>query len=1093
MLSIARTLIILTLTRAVVIEAAPTVSFPINSQVPPVARIAKPFSFTFSASTFTSSSGSALSYHLRDSPPWLSLDSDHRTLYGTPQDDDVATGEVVGVPVILVATDSTGSTSHNATLVVSRATGPTVEVAVSEQIQSFGNYSEPASILQYPDTPFKFNFAQDTFSDPETPELNYYAVTIDNSPLPAWVSFDPDTLSFAGITPPFDSLVEPPQTFTLKLVASDVAGFSAVAVNFSIVVGNHALTADHPTIQLNATAGTPIRYGGLAGTVRIDGRPVGGKTLEKVLTDNLPSWLTFDQNSWDISGTPPETAQSTSFSVVMEDTYSDRLNIKFDVQVANRDSVFQTAFPPLDLKPGSKLSFDLRPYLLDPSHVEVTASIRPSTSWLHFDASSLTLSGDVPRSASRSVVEVIFSANTKHTRLKRDGAAQTQKLTIQVLSATDSTTSSTPSSTPSTNSTSNHEASPKGDSSKQKSSPVLVAVLVSAIIAVLILICLLFCFYRRRQKRLSRTPLEGNESSGPKPGTFTQAPRLGGPESSVLDLTQQHDAARTKSAAERSKPRKPSNLRLEYTGSPDVMTPPLPVIVYDVGSQSNFSSSKVWLAPLRNFRIPHLKRSVTRDLDNLSDDDDRRCLGLDFPPPITLSRGSQKSFRGEFEGSPIPAVERVDSIQQTPEVAYGQTPGIQGPPPRNPARVQTPDGVDRTEHEVSPVDNSEVVNEKHRQPAGGPPHHHHQHQQHPALRHEESQKSFASFSSIDTFKDQTRKLAAKATASAKGAASLASSAIVQAPKRRTLRALGRARLHFGESPAAGRGIFENATPARDKGERLDYISIYGGGGGGGPPALVSPRSWPRHDPGAPATVPAAPQRPAEAVPPDGDDHRRRRSRMMSGCSSSQGSSSHSHLSLGNSRAGHRAVSPNAPGPAAGRRDVGSSGAGEGAGSGSGSGASSLPSYPTPLRVRNPDAAGLGISGYEDIANSSPFGPALRPRASDNSWSTVQSGLSGALERPVTARTTQSGGGAGRSFRGGAWNEPNVVIHEESPTFEEAVGWLGSTTVGEQADATRPGGRWGGAEARQGGSDHRRRSRSGASGGSGGSDGHLVFL
>ncbi|ROV88941.1 hypothetical protein VPNG_10201 [Cytospora leucostoma] len=1065
MLSIARTLIILTLTRAVVIEAAPTVSFPINSQVPPVARIAKPFSFTFSASTFTSSSSSALSYQLQDPPSWLSLDSDHRTLYGTPQDDDVATGEVVGVSVILVATDSTGSISHNATLVVSRDTGPTVEVAVSEQIQSFGTYSEPASILQYPDTPFKFTFAQDTFSDPKTPELNYYAVTIDNSPLPAWVSFDPGTLSFAGITPPFDSLVEPPQTFTLKLVASDVTGFSAVAVNFSIVVGNHALTADHTTIQLNATAGKPIKYGGLAGTVKIDGRPVGGKTLEKVLTDNLPSWLTFDQNSWDISGTPPETAQSTSFSVVMEDTYSDRLNIKFDVQVANRDSVFQTAFPTLDLKPGSKLSFDLRPYLLDPSDVEVIASIRPSTSWLHFDASSFTLSGDVPKSATKSVIEVMFSANTKHTRLKRDGAAaQTQKLTIQVLSATDSTTSSTPSSTPSTNSTSNHEASPKGNSAKQKSSPVLVAVLVSAIIAVLILICLLFCFYRRRQKRLSRTPLEGNESAGPKPGSFTQLPRLGGPSSSALDMTQQHDVARTKSAAEKSKPRKPSNLRLEYTGSPDVMTPPLPVIVYDVGSQSNFSTSKIWLAPLRNFRIPHLKRSVTRDLDNLSDDDDRRCLGLDFPPPITLSRGSQKSFRGEFEGS-IPAVEREDSIQQTPEVAYGQTPGIQGPPPRNPARVQTPDGVDRIDHEISPVDNSEIVNEKHRQPAGAPNYH-----QHPALRHEESQKSFASFSSIDTFKDQTRKLAAKATASAKGAASLANSAIVQVPKRKTLRALGKARLHFNESPTAGRGIFENVTPAKDKAEKLDYISKYGS-------ALISPRSWPHHDPGAPATVPA-PKRPAETVPLDSDNHRRRRSRM-SGSSSSQGSSS--HLSLGNNhnnnRAGNRVVSPSTPGGAAA----------------TGSGSNELPSYPTPLRVRNPDASGLGISGYEDIANSSPFRPTLRS-ASNNSWSTVQSGLSNALERPVTARTTQSGGGgggggAGRSFRNGGWNEPNVVIHEESPTFEEAVSWLG-TTVGDQVDATRPGDRWRGAEARQGSSNHRRRSRSG---GSGGSDGHPVFL
>lgn len=69
---------------------------------------------------------------------------------------------------------------------------------MSVQIQSFGTYSAPASILQYPEHEFEFAFAQNTFSDHTTSDLDYYAVTIDNSPLPAWVSFDPDTLTFVG-------------------------------------------------------------------------------------------------------------------------------------------------------------------------------------------------------------------------------------------------------------------------------------------------------------------------------------------------------------------------------------------------------------------------------------------------------------------------------------------------------------------------------------------------------------------------------------------------------------------------------------------------------------------------------------------------------------------------------------------------------------------------------------------------------------------------------------------------------------------------------------------------------------------------------
>lgn len=429
---------------------------------------------------------------------------------------------------------------------------------------------------------------------------------------------------------------------------------------------------------------------------------------------------------------------------------------------------------------------------------------------------------------------------------------------------------------------------------------------------------------------------EGNESCGPKPGSFIHTQGFD-PESSVLDLSQQqYEVVRTKSAAEKTRPRKPSNLRLEYTGSPDVMTPPLPVIVYDIASasQSKFSPSKAWLAPLRNFRIPYLKRTSIRASESFFDDDDRHGLGLKFPPPITLGHGSQSSFRNDIEVA-VPTVEREDSIQQTPEIAYGTNSGMtRDPPPRNPARVQTPnEAVDNINRDISPVDHSEIINEKSRQPAEDP-----QAQKHPALQHEKSQKSFASFSSIDTFKDQTRKLAAKATASAKGAASITNSAIVQVPKRKTLRALGKARLHFNESPAAGQGIFETASPIKGN---FDYTNIAAGG------AYISPRSWPQNGPGAPSTVPV-PRIPAEVVALDSENHRRRRSRM-SGSTSSRSS----HLSLGHNHASYGVTL----GTEANRqlRNGGGGGCGN-------SGSNELPAFLTPLRVRNP----VGISGYEDI-------------------------------------------------------------------------------------------------------------------------------
>src|SRR5579862_1073208 len=71
-----------------VVEAVPRATFPINAQVPPVARVSEPFSFSFSASTF-SSDIPILNYTLSNAPAWLRLDGGNRVFSGTPRLDDV--------------------------------------------------------------------------------------------------------------------------------------------------------------------------------------------------------------------------------------------------------------------------------------------------------------------------------------------------------------------------------------------------------------------------------------------------------------------------------------------------------------------------------------------------------------------------------------------------------------------------------------------------------------------------------------------------------------------------------------------------------------------------------------------------------------------------------------------------------------------------------------------------------------------------------------------------------------------------------------------------------------------------------------------
>ena len=658
---------------------APSITYPINSQVPPVARIGQAFSFSFSQSTFTSSSGSSLSYTLADPPEWLSIDSDSRRLYGTPSDGDIEAGDVVGVPISLVASDDSGSTTLSATLVVSRNTGPSIQKPIADQISTFGAYSAPSSILSYPSKDFSFSFATDTFTDPSGSGLSYYAVTADNTPLPSWITFDDSKLAFSGQTPSFASLVQPPQTFSFQFIASDVVGFSAVSIGFSLVVGNHVLTVDDPSVELNATIGKALSYDGLQGAIKLDGNEATSTDVSTVSPQNLPSWLAFDQTTWKISGTPPESAQSTAFSIIFEDTFSDSLNVTFNVTIVN--SAFKDTLPELNLKAGDSLKFDLKPYLYSTDDVDITADIKPQTSWINFDSDSLVLSGDSPGSATSSEVKITFNAESKYLDHIDSQSLELNILPSSVTSSISSTIASTQSATttPTATSTSN-ATNTENKGHKQHVNTVLLAVLLPILLICLALIIILFCFCRRRKKRLSQS-LRRRDISGPMPDSFVYNGAIDAT-SSLSELTKEYDIAQADAALGPGQPGYKQaafqTLRRSQTAQ-DI--PPVPRVspVLHSGPLRSASDNVMperrtsWLAPLRNIGKPLLQRSDSYLTDaSYYDDDD--SIVRDHPPTIILTHDRENSFRDGLEVN-IPSIDGPSSagpssIQPTPEFAY---------------------------------------------------------------------------------------------------------------------------------------------------------------------------------------------------------------------------------------------------------------------------------------------------------------------------------------------------------------------------------------------------------------------------------------
>lgn len=452
------------------------------------------------------------------SPPWLSLDSASRTLSGTPDDVSIPPGEIlVGVVIGLEASDATGSTTTNATLVVSRGSGPVVRIPFEDQVDKFGPYSAPAGVLVHPSSEFSFEFDPNTFGtgvkgnqkDADKnrdvkrqngggQQFNYYAVSGDNAPLPSWISFDAGKLTFRGKTPAFESLVQPPQKFDFQLVASDVVGFASTSINFSIMVGPHELTAEEPVIELNATIGKKLEYTDLPNILKLDKEPLKAENVSSITADGLPPWLSFDEESWAVVGTPDAKAQPTNVTIVVMDKFLDSLNLTMSISFHTK--IFISDITGFNVSAGDDFSFDLKKFLFDPTGTEITTEVRPDKPWIRFDDSSKIVSGTVPKSLgadSADNIRITFEATQKHTNNK-----ETKGLDIHVIEIRPTQT-------------------PKPDAEVVDNGPNRDWLWFITLPVIFVAVALILAIFWVRRRRYSPRKLDFSEVSGPVPGSFS--------------------------------------------------------------------------------------------------------------------------------------------------------------------------------------------------------------------------------------------------------------------------------------------------------------------------------------------------------------------------------------------------------------------------------------------------------------------------------------------------------------------------------------------------------------------------------------------
>ncbi|KAL6922045.1 hypothetical protein FSHL1_006012 [Fusarium sambucinum] len=650
-------------------NSQPTINYPINSQLPPAARVDEPFSYTFSQYTFRSDSN--ISYSLGNAPEWLSVDSERRRLYGIPTNDSIPSGDVVGQTIEVIARDDSGSTTLSSTLVISRNKSPSIRIPLLEQIEGFGDYSPPSSLTSYPSTDISFTFDSDTF-DHQPNMINYYATSGDGSPLPAWMRFDANSLTFSGQTPSLESLIQPPQTFDFELVASDIVGFSAVSIAFSVVVGRRRLSSDDPIITMNTKRGRKLVYRGLADQIKLDDKPVNTENID-ISTDGLPKWLSLDKNTWDIEGTPGKGDHSTNFTITLRDQYQDTLNIYATVNVST--ALFRSTFDSIEIEGGQDVNIDLEPYFWDPEDIDLDISITPNKDWLKLDGFNIT--GKAPVSASQDFsISVTVSSKTSDD-------SETEILEVNVLQFEPTSSSTIASRALSTSPSTSTSVAPTETSSSPgteladsdgglTTGTLLLAILLPLLVVVFLSMLLICCLLRRRRKQ--QTYLSSkfrNKISGP----VLESLRVNG---GVAAMQETNKVSSIGGAGQQPRrPLRPPHSEVDsetlVMTSPTLgfmVTPQVPPMFVAEDTSTSFSRSnstsnsddgrRSWVT-VEGPAMAAGRQSRTSFRSQRSNSTLSESSHQLIPPPVLLSEVRARSFRGNVDPT-VPSLNGYPSI-----------------------------------------------------------------------------------------------------------------------------------------------------------------------------------------------------------------------------------------------------------------------------------------------------------------------------------------------------------------------------------------------------------------------------------------------
>lgn len=522
-----------------------SVGFPFNEQLPNVARVDEPYSFTMANSTYKSSLGSQIYYQVSQLPDWLQFDSNSRTFTGTPSNDHVGDFQID-----ITGTDNDNSLTQSYTMIVSNDTG--VELTspgiMFTQISNYGRTNGKDGLVVKEGQEINIKFDKSIFEsklDSNRSIVAYYGRSADRSSLPNWINFNPDDLSFSGKVPHVTSESAPSFKYGFSFIASDYYGFAGAEGLFNIVVGGHQLSTNvNHTMKINGSLNNDFDVQvPVFSKVFLDGENISKENISAVYGQDLPDYVDFDQQNYTLTGNFPDKDSNDTFAIVIKDIYGNQVQLPYSFDAIA--SLFTLDdLPSVNATKGDYFQYQLmNSFFTDVNDTEITADFKAD--WLTYDSDNKTFYGNTPDDFDDLKVEIDAASDSD----QESKSFMIKGIDLDDMSSSSSQSSSASSSSSSSSSSESSESAAAGaaaaantnkddDDSDDDFHKKLTIGLAVGIPCFLLLIAglIVFCCCVRRKKKNNQdeeeegsgdTTLEEGEVTGPGFGYVQKSPQNG--------------------------------------------------------------------------------------------------------------------------------------------------------------------------------------------------------------------------------------------------------------------------------------------------------------------------------------------------------------------------------------------------------------------------------------------------------------------------------------------------------------------------------------------------------------------------------------